>query len=584
MAPSTSETAFWRRRGVVPATVLAVYVPLAVLLCINAWRAPGSTYIGQGPDPIGQMWGIAWVPYAISHALDPLYTHFLNQPTGTDILWSTPTALVVTLLWPVTALFGAPVTYNLVMTLSLALASFFAFLVIRRWVPGSIVAAAVGGLLYGFSPYMTGQLLGHYNLVLSGVTPPLALMLADEILVRQRLRPRTLGLLAALLAAVQFFIAQEILLTEAIVAVLLAVVLAISHREAIRAHLAFIGRSLAWAIAPTAVLLAYPTWLQFSGANGVAAAGAIHGTDIYVTDPTNFVVPTVAQLIAPQVATNISSHFSGNASEWDAYLGIPLAVLLVLATVRFWRVPAVRTAGILALVIAVLSLGPHINVQRHPLLALPLPWWIPAHLPVLDDILPNRLMIYVDLAAAIIVAFTLRLVWLLHRSPLLNVVVAVVILLPLVPTLPAPTTQISTPAAFNATAPAAIAPGSTVLFEPLPSSDYSHAMAWQASSHFAFRLIGGYIVGPYAPGVQALQELIHSVAATYPGSASVGSITITVEESSEISTALLALGVDDVVVGTDASPGTPLLFDDVFDAQPTTSGGFLIWKVGVYHG
>ena len=87
---------------------------------------------------------------------------------------------------------------------------------------------------------MTGQLLGHYNLVLSGVTPPLALMLADEILVRQRYRPRTLGLLAALLAVVQYFIAQEFLLTEAIVAVILGVVLAVTHRDAVRSHLGFV--------------------------------------------------------------------------------------------------------------------------------------------------------------------------------------------------------------------------------------------------------------------------------------------------------------------------------------------------------
>jgi len=98
---ATADGAGWRR-GLIPATVGAVSLVLAVLLCINAWSAPATTYIGQGPDPIQQMWGIAWVPYAISHGLDPLYTHFLNQPTGTDILWSTPTALVVTLLWPVT--------------------------------------------------------------------------------------------------------------------------------------------------------------------------------------------------------------------------------------------------------------------------------------------------------------------------------------------------------------------------------------------------------------------------------------------------------------------------------------------------
>ena len=261
------------------------------------------------------------------------------------------------------------------------------------------------------------------------------------------------------------------------------------------------------------LLLAYPIWLQFLGPDHVFASTAIHGTDIYVTDPTNFVVPTVAQLIAPPVATSISSHFSGNASEWDAYLGIPLILLLALATVRFWRVPQIRTAGILAVVIAVLSLGPHINVHGHPLLALPLPWWIPAHLPVLDDILPNRLMVYVDLAAAIIVAFTLRMLWLMRSRPLLNVAVAAVVLLPLVPTLPAQTTPLTTPAAFASAAPAAIAPGATVLFEPLPSSDYPHAMQWQVSSRFTFAMIGGYIAGPYAPGVGTLQERIHSIAA-----------------------------------------------------------------------
>ncbi len=578
MARPEAGGALWRRRGVIPATVLAVYLVLAVLLCINAWRAPATTYIGQGPDPVGQMWGIAWVPYAISHALNPLQTHFINQPTGTDILWSTPTSLVVALLWPVTALFGATVTYNAVMTLSLAFASFFAYLVIRRWVPGSVVAAAVGGLLYGFSPYMTGQLIGHYNLVLSGVTVPLALMLADEILVRQRLRPRTLGLLVALLAVVQFFVAQEVLLTAAIVAILLAVVLAITHRDAVRTHIGFAVRSMAWAVPPIVVLLAYPTWLQLFGADHPVGGGAIHGTDIYVTDPTNFVVPTVAQLVAPQAATSISSHFSGNASEWDAYLGIPLILLLILATVRFWRVPAIRTAGVLALIISVLSLGPHINVQGHPFLAVPLPWWIPAHLPVLDDILPNRLMVYVDLAAAIIVAFTLRLLWLMRRKPLLNVALAVVVLLPLVPTLPTPATRLITPAAFASRFPAAITQGDNVLFEPLPSSDYASAMDWQVSAHFGFTMVGGYLAVPYAPGVDALQRLIHAIVARP------GPVTLPATDRGNLVGGLRSLFVRDVVVGNGASPGVASLFRQLFGAPPIEDGGFLIWHVPVYHG
>lgn len=567
-----------QRRLLINSAVAGVYLVLAVLLFISAWRAPSTTYIGQGPDPIQQMWGIAWVPYAISHGLNPLYTYYLNTPTGTDLLWNAPTAVVATVLWPVTALFGAIVTYNLAMTLGLVLAAFFAFLVIRRWVFGGVVAAAVGGLLYGFSPYMTGQMIGHYNLVLSGVTPPLALMLVNEILVRQRMRPVVLGLLGAGLAIVQFFIAQEILLTEALVGVLFAIVLAITHRDAVRGHAKFVLRTLAVAVPPAVVLLAYPTWLQFFGADHVVTAGAIHGTDIYVTDPANFVVPTVAQLISPQVATNISSHFSGNASEWDAYLGIPLILVLLVATVRFWRVPQIRVAGVMALVIAILSLGPHLNVGGHPFLALPLPWWIPAHLPVLDDILPNRLMMYVDLAAALILAFVLRAVWMLQARPLINVAVAAVVLLPLVPTLPAPATTLTIPTVFAATSQPAIPPSANVLFEPFPSSDYSHAMAWQVAGGFSFSMVGGYIIGPDAPGADALQQLIHAL------TANAATVTLTEAERQRLDIGLHTLQIHELVAGPGATPGVASLFTQLSGSAPTERDGFFFWPAPVFHG
>ena len=80
------------------------------------------------------------------------------------------------------------------------------------------------------------------------------------------------------------------------------------------------------------MILAYPTWLQFFGPDHLALLGPVHGTDTYVTDVANFVVPTATQLISPQGAISVSSNFSGNASEWDAYLGIPLVLLFAVAT------------------------------------------------------------------------------------------------------------------------------------------------------------------------------------------------------------------------------------------------------------
>jgi hypothetical protein len=564
-----------RLRSRVPAgaVVAAVYALLAIVVTVGAWHAPSTTYVGEGPDPIQGMWAIGYVPFAVGHGLNPLVTTAMNSPAGFDLLWPDPFALPLLLFWPVTALFGATVTYNLAITIGLALASFFAYLVIRRWVPG-VVAAACGGLLYGFSPYMTGQLLGHVSLVLAGMTPPLALMLLDEIMVRQNRSPRRLGVLVALLAVAQFFIAQEILLTEIVAAVVVTAVLVVTHRDQVRSRAPFVLGTLGVAAVPAVVVLAYPAWLQFFGPDHVLTTGAIHGTDIYVTDPANFVVPTVAQLLAPSFATGISSHFTGNASEWDAYLGIPLILLMLVATVRFWGVPVIRTAGIVAVIIAVLSLGPHINVDGHLLLAIPLPWWIAEHLPLLDDILPNRLMVYVDLAAAIIFAFSLRLVWLLRSSLALNVIVALAVLLPLAPDLPAPTTTLDTSTAFSgATSAAALQlQGATVLFEPYPSLDYPDAMIWQRTAAYSFDMAGGYIIGPTAPGSDDLQRRIFELTAH--------STTATLQPGDQLILAgeLRSLGVNAVVVGSGATPGMESLFTQLLGKPPSHVGGFLVWQ------
>ncbi len=563
-----------RLGGRVPAGVVvaAGYVVIAFVLTIATWRAPSTTYVGEGPDPVQAMWGIGWVPFAATHGLNPLVSTAMNTPAGLNLLWADTYAVPMgLLLWPLTITLGATVSYNLVVTVSLALAALLAYLVIRRWVPG-VVAAALGGALYGFSPYMTAQYFGHIGLVLSAITPPLALMLVDEMVVRQRRHPLTLGLLTAGLTVLQFFITQEVLLTEVIVAAILTIVLALSYRDRVRAHAGFLVRTLGIAAVAAVVVLAYPTWLQFLAPGHLVIHGAVHGTDTYVTDAANFVVPTVTQLISPRSAIGISSHFSGNASEWDGYLGIPLVLILVVATVRFWQVPVVRTAGIIAAIVAILSLGPDLHVAGHQL-PLPLPWWIPAHLPVLENILPARMMMYVYLAAAITLAFLLRALWLIRSSFAVNTVVALAVFLPLVPTLPAPATTLQTRAPFTSETAAQTFAGANVLFEPFPGVDYPQAMTWQRSANYSFTMLGGYVIGPYAPGVQTFQQKIHDLVTRS------ATVTLSSSEQLALASSLRSFGVNAVVVDPSAVPaGTSSLFTQVLGAPPVAKDGFLVWR------
>jgi hypothetical protein len=554
-------------RALTVATVAASYALLAVLLTLPVWQSPLNHFVGGGGDPVGTIWGIVWIPFAAGHHLNPLFSDYINAPAGFNMLWKNPETIPMTVLWPVTAVWGPVATYNVVMTGSVVLAAFFAFLAIRRYVPG-VLAPAAGGFVYGFSPYMLGHLLGHANLVTSAITPPLALLLIDELVIRQRLRPRALAILLALLASLQFFIAQEILLTEAIAAAALITVLALIHRQAFKERAPYVVRVLLGAAVLSAVLLGYPTWYQFYGPEHLQ--GVVHPPDIFVTDPLNFIIPGPVELISPSGLQQVTRHFTGNAAEWNAYIGVPMAALLAYTLWRRWKEPLVRVTGITAIVLAVLSLGPHLNLLRHTF--IPLPWWLPAQLPVIDNILPNRFMLYVYLAVGIVVAFALQRLWRERRNSALTFAIAALVIAPLVPAFPAMTSSYSAPTYFTAEKASDIPAASVALFEPVPSQTFVDPELWQALSDMRFKLVGGYIIGPNAPGLTHLQQLIERLERN-PAS-------ITSIDALGLSTAMRDLGVDLVVLAPSPQQAAlQAVFSSVLRGRPAEHGGVLVWRL-----
>src|SRR5579864_1886921 len=201
-----------RRMHLTPALVLIVFTALAVLVKLDVWISPTSRYAGSS-DAQQMMWFLSWPPFAISHHLNPLLSTYINYPTGFNMLWNTTMPALGLLFWPVTAIWGAVVTYNVIMTAAMALSAFFAFLIVRRYVKND-AACFAGALLFGFSPGVIAQEYGHAQVAFSAVTIPLTLLIVDELLVRQRLPVLLMGALAAVLAIFQFFVFQEFFVTE----------------------------------------------------------------------------------------------------------------------------------------------------------------------------------------------------------------------------------------------------------------------------------------------------------------------------------------------------------------------------------
>lgn len=491
----------------------------------------------------------------------------LQAPGGVNLMWNTAAVAPAIVLWPVTAAFGAIASYNVLVTAAVALSAWSAFLAARRFVAGEL-AAALAGLLYGFSPYMIAQSLRHPHVLLA-VFPPLVLILLHEILVRQRWSPPAAGGLLGVAAAVQFLTGEEILAYTALVAWLGVVLLAALHPSEVapRAPRALAG--LAVALGCFAVLAAYPLWFQFFGPQRVS--GVLQPPGVYVNDLLGFVVPSDLMALSGGPTSAITHRFTGNISETDAYLGIPMIALLVVACVLGWRRPLVRWAAPLAAAAALLSLGPQLHVGG-TVLPVPLPGALVARLPLMESAVPSRLMLFAYLGIGLVLA---DLVSAAGRRRVLALAAVSLALVPLVPRWPYPATDARVPAFFQPGGEVSrLTPADMVLVAPYADHLSSVAMLWQASAGYRFRMPEGeaFVPGPsLGPPPSHLRATFEALEGGVPVPDSADDRAATMRE-------LAALGVDTVVAGP--GPGHDRIvayLTTVLGRPPVPSGGVDVW-------
>ena len=451
-----------------------VYLALAIGFFATIWfqrGAPFSTALGVGGDPQLAIWFLRWQAFALAHGHNLVFTTYLDAPQGVNLMWNTTAPLIGIALAPLTLTLGGVFAYNAAVTLGLALSALAGFVMIRRYVQArdaiGTIAALIGGALYGFSPYMAAHALGHPPLV-TVLTPPLMLLLVDDLFVRQAGRATRGGVALGVLAAVQLLLWEELLLAEALVIVVgLALLLAFSAAARPAVPLStfilerwrYAARALVAAFITFTLLAGWPLAIQFLGPQVVK--GAVWPPNQFVTDLLAFFIPTPLQAVAPAFAARMSGNFSASIYEWSGYLGLPLIALLGYATVSLWgkRQPALpgsvvdrlwsrgvtrpaALAGIFAVLgvfVALLSMGPLINVAGH---TMPLPvallaviivlavrrraadpgarraariilftfllsWAALIFVPFVRDILPARLMLFVFLFAGLVLAIWL---------------------------------------------------------------------------------------------------------------------------------------------------------------------------------
>jgi len=487
--------------------VLALYLAGALAMTWRLWVSPASRMQAGDPTDVDLFaWFIRYSAESVAHgSLPHLVTTAMNAPRGVNLMWNTSLLLPGVLLTPVTLLAGAQVSLTTVLTLGFAGSAATMFWVLRRW-SVSTWPAALGGAVYGFSPAMAASGLGHYQ-VQFAVLPPLIIDALLRILTG-RGRPVRTGAWLGVLTAVQLFTGEELLLDTAVAGLVIAVVLVLVNVREVPGRAAAAAAGLGSAAVAALVLAGYGLWVQFHGP--LTEHGSPWRVPHFRNRAAAFVTPGSNLLLHTRADAAAMAAHPLYVVEYVAYLGWPLLVVLLAATIRYWADRRVRVAALACAVVEILSLG---TVQVIHGVTVPpalLPWHWLGHLPVLSQVLVDRLSILADGLAATVLAVALDLALLAGKRAGggwwrrgIPVAIAVIATAPLIP-LPYQVTPVSSvPAGYQAAFRRLHLPrDAPVLVLPLAWADQPIALRWYARTGNPGSMNGGYFIGP-EPGGQA---------------------------------------------------------------------------------
>jgi hypothetical protein len=476
------------------------YLLVALALTLPAWRNPAMEWPGHPGDPMAAMGILGWYPFALSHGLNPLLNTYVNLPQGSNMMFngfSTP--LLGVAMWPVTAIFGVIVSYNVALVLGLALDGWCTCLWLRRHVR-HMTAAWLGGLLMVLGPFAASQASSHLVLVLF-FPVPLLLIAVETVIRHPEHSSLRWGAVIGLLAATQLLLEEEILALFVVAVGTTIVIAALLSPRSVGERVVPLAKTLGVVVLLFLLITGVPLAYQLLGPGRIT--GLIQPPNVHVTDAVNFIVPNRSTALAPSFTNGLASHWTGGTGESDGYIGIPLLLVSLWTFLRWRRDRWLQITGCGTAAALVWSLGPYLHIDGVTHHLLPLPGRLLAHLPLLDNLLPSRFALFMDLGLAVVVAvFTDRTFfqgrW---RSRVAGGTSILLVCATLAPNMPIPARSAATPQYFLPGGDIASLPvGTTALVVPFGAYNELTLgpLLWQAESGFHVRMVSAalYAGGP----------------------------------------------------------------------------------------
>ncbi len=364
----TPPTGRWR------STLLVLFI-YALLVVVMTWpmAARLNTHLfGRGSDAWSHFWIFWWVKDSLVHWHSPFITDLLYYPVGVP-LYTQNIAWGNIGLWLVLQLFMSELAaYNVAFMMVYGLNAAAMFFLIRafldedeRFQAVATWAAFVGGLIYGFWPYIQRHSF-HPNLSLTAVIP-LALLFLHKLMRNGRYRDAVFaGLFIGLIGIVRWQL------------LIMAVILLGAY---VLYELVFSKEMRSWRTMGLLVLagmIAGVLMLPFAAPVARFQLMRDHPEDIFLdeqydtqTDLLAYVLPSHAQPLWGEAIKPFYDVMPENFS-YTPFLGFVTLLLAVWGVVKGW--PSTRFWLLAAGLFFVLALGPELQINGRLYPAIPMPY------------------------------------------------------------------------------------------------------------------------------------------------------------------------------------------------------------------
>ncbi len=479
-------------RGAFDTAICVVYLCLAAWLTHNLWPDPSTRAIAEN---VNDQTLIEWF---LGHGVlvwtgdFALLTTRLNSPDGVNLMSNASHILHGMIMAPVTVLFGAAVSFALLVALNLAATAAGWYLLLARGLKLHRGAAIVGALFAGFAPGMISQSNSHLHMTAQWLVPPIiwCVIRLTRVTTARDSVVTSLGLGA--LVCAQLFLGEEVLYLTALTLGMFGLVYSAIRWRWAKAVAPRLLAGLGLAAVVSGLALAYPLWFQFSGPRHTP--NAPFPADYYFADIASYVVFSPLSVAGSEDAGRLAS----SNAELNTYFGLPLLVVLLGCVVWSRRSAVVMAAGATSVIMIYLSFGPYLTLNTERT-GWPSLYGNIAGVPVIDGALPTRYALALIPLIGVILAITFDAA--LRAGGLIRVAVPTAIVAALLPMAPLPlegTDRVPVPEFITSGAWRQCAPeGGVIVPVPLPTPMAPDPMRWAAAANGGFGMPEGFFLGAY---------------------------------------------------------------------------------------